>query len=350
MTANEIILNGAIRHSVWTERYKTSVSNRILALLNKADADLAEKLAARLLKIEERGFDIGRDTTKRLAKLQAEIREARDEVYKLMYGTAQAELFDFADYEADFQSRLIEGVVSVELARPSASQMRAVVTSQPFQGRLLREWFSGLSETQAQRINDTVKIGITEGQTTDQIVRAVKGTRANNYRDGILEIDRRNAAAIARTAIQHVSDRAGASVWDANADIVMGVQWVSTLDSRTSAICRSRDGKIYKLDKAPAIPAHFGCRSRKVPYLGQTSIKGTRASAIGPVPEDVSYGDWLRAQPVAVQEEVLGKAKAKLFRKGGLSIDRFQDNAGREYTLDELKERDLAIWNRTFSN
>jgi SPP1 gp7 family putative phage head morphogenesis protein len=187
-----------------------------------------------------------------------------------------------------------------------------------------------------------------EGQTTDQIVRRIRGTRARQYQDGILDISRRETQAVVRTAVAQVSDRAANSVWQENKDIIKGLKWVSTLDGRTSAICRERDGKIYTVDTVPPVPAHFNCRSRTIPYLGEFKTKGTRASSGGAVPEDVSYGDWLRRQPKEVQEEVLGVKKAKLFREGGLPIDRFQDSTGREYTLDELKKRDSKTWNKVF--
>jgi len=38
-----------------------------------------------------------------------------------------------------------------------------------------------------------------------------------------------------------------------------------------------------------------------------------------------------------------------LFRQGGLTLDRFVDRAGREYTLDELRRREAAAWEKTFA-
>lgn len=58
---------------------------------------------------------------------------------------------------------------------------------------------------------------------------------------------------------------------------------------------------------------------------------------IGTVPSDITYDTWLRGQPVEFQNEVLGRSKAALFRKG-LKIDRFVDRTGRELSLSELKK------------
>jgi hypothetical protein len=58
---------------------------------------------------------------------------------------------------------------------------------------------------------------------------------------------------------------------------------------------------------------------------------------IGTVPADLTYDGWLRGQPVEFQNEVLGRSKAALFRRG-LKIDRFVDRSGRELTVPELRK------------
>jgi SPP1 gp7 family putative phage head morphogenesis protein len=348
-TVNEDIQDSIIRHMVWLERYKSSVVKKVLIALNKADADLNAQIASRLAMIEERGHDLGKATTKRLKSLKNAIEQDRKDIFKALYSQTELELKDFAVYEAGFQINVIEGAAVVDMSRPSKSLIVGAVTKKPFQGRLLREWFNGLGVQSAQRIKDAVTMGIIEGQTTDQIVRRIRGTRSQQYKNGVLDISRRDGQSVIRTAVAHVADRVANDVWDANADIVKGLKWVSTLDARTSAICRGRDGKIYKVGTAPPIPAHFNCRSRTIPYLGEFKTKGLRVSSGGAVPEDVNYGDWLRKQPVSVQQEVLGVKKAELFRKGGLPIDRFTDKTGREYTLDELRIRDNKAWNKVFT-
>lgn len=355
MTINDDILDRTISHMVWTERYKTSEARRIVALLNKADNDLVEQIAARMTRIEARGFDLGEATTKRLNDLLKAIREQRQEVAESLYAENRDELFKFAQYEPDFQARAIEAAVKdagvdIAMVRPSASQLRAVVTSRPFQGRLLKDWYADLGEASAKRVSDALKIGITQGQTTDQIVRRIKGTRANKYKDGIMEIDRRHANTIVRTAISHVTNRATDDLYEANADIIKGVKFNAVLDSRTTPICRSLDGKIYKLgQKRPVLPLHFGERSRYIPYLGKSDIRGIRASQVGEVPDDLDYGEWLRGKGKELQPEALGEKRAKLFREGNYTMDKFVDPTGKAYTLEELKARDLATWNKVFN-
>lgn len=343
-TANEEILNNQVRHSIAIERFKDGTLRKMISLLNKAEDDLVEKIAGRLARIEKRGFDLGKDTTKRLNKLLSEVKEQREALYIVLRDELKIELDDFAIEEALFQVKMTEAAVKVELNRTTAARLKAITVSQPFRGRILRDWAGNLARNDVRRIQDAIKVGVVEGQTTDQIIRAVTGTKAQRYKNGILEISRREASAVVRTAVAHVNNRAREEVWQANKDIVKGVQWVSTLDGRTSAICRARDNEVYPVSSGPRPPSHFNCRSIVVAYFGK--VQGQRASAIGPVPASVSYGDWLRAQPTAVQNEVLGKTKAQLFRKGGLKIDRFVDKTGKELTLAELRTNNKEIYDK----
>lgn len=338
---------------VWLERYKTKEAKRILRLLEQADDDLVSQIAARMAKIEKRGYDLGVATTERLNQLLDEIRLERKEIMRILYAESKDELVLFSEYEAEFNKNMIVNSAKpygaeISMVAPAASQLKAAVTSMPFQGRFLKEWYNDLGADTARRISDALRIGIAEGQTTDQIVRRIRGTKARGYSDGVMSIGKRNAEAIVRTAINHVSSRAADELYAANSDIIAGVKWVSVLDSRTSAPCRANDGKIFPVKSGPRPPLHFSCRSRVIPYLGPTSVKGVRASKTGPVADDVTYGDWLKSQPVAVQNEVLGAAKAKLFRKGNLPLDRFVDNSGKEYTLAELRSRDSEVWSKVF--
>lgn len=352
-TINERIVDAQIRHMIWLERFKTGEVYKIIALLNRSDDDLMAQITARLTKIEKRGMDTGPETTKRLQKMLDEIRDQRISLYSELSEEGRNSLNEFAIHEVDFQKSLIENAVSyaggsIAMERPSLSQLRAAVNARPFQGRLLKDWYSDLAESSSKRISDAVRIGITQGQTTDQIVRRIRGTRAAQFQDGILEISRREAAAVVRTAVAHVANYAAEDLYAANSDIVKGVQMVATLDGKTSAYCRAIDGKVYPIKKGPRPPFHFQCRTRGVPYLGATSIVGTRASITGQVPDNLTYQDWLKKQPVTVQNEILGPARAKLFRDGNMTLDRFVDPNGRQYSLEQLKKRDADIFDDTF--
>lgn len=79
---------------------------------------------------------------------------------------------------------------------------------------------------------------------------------------------------------------------------------VATLDSHTSDICRSLDGKVFKMsDYKPGVtapPFHVYCRSTTAPHFKDNFEVGERAArgADGKtyyVPDDVTYSEWKKA-------------------------------------------------------
>lgn len=79
---------------------------------------------------------------------------------------------------------------------------------------------------------------------------------------------------------------------------------VATLDSHTSDICRSLDGKVFKMsDYKPGVtapPFHVYCRSTTAPHFKENFDAGERAARCADgktyyVPDDVTYSEWKKA-------------------------------------------------------
>lgn len=79
---------------------------------------------------------------------------------------------------------------------------------------------------------------------------------------------------------------------------------VATLDSHTSDICRSLDGKVFKMsDYKPGVtapPFHVYCRSTTAPHFKDNFDAGERAARGADektyyVPDDVTYSEWKKA-------------------------------------------------------
>ena len=137
--------------------------------------------------------------------------------------------------------------------------------------------------------------------------------------------------------------------------MIKGVRWLAILDGRTSAICRGRDGKVFPVDSGPRPPAHPGCRSTTVAVLKsfrEIGIDADDAPGISGVLDGKAapfqtYNDWLRTQPKAFIEDVLGKTKAKLYLDGNLSLDKFVDiKGGRTFTLEDLAVREAEAFRK----
>lgn len=349
-TANERLFDAAVSHAIDFTRYNNGVVNRLIAILNRADKDLAIQLSSALERLPPESF-----TVARLDALLADVRRANSAAHLQFKQSLEAELHDLVDYEAGYQLSLFESVLPVRVSAASivVPQVYSAAMSRPFQGRLLSEWSAGIEADKMTRIRDALRMGYIEGQTISQMVQRIRGTRARGYEDGIIEIDRRNAAAMVRTATAHVASFTRQRFYEQNADLIKGLRWTSTLDGRTSPVCQSRDGAIYPVNSGPRPPAHWGCRSTMTPVLKSWREMGidmdelpasTRASMDGQVPADMTYQQWLKKQSPDRQNEILGPTRAKLFRDGGVKLDRFIDQSGRELTIEELRAKNAKAF------
>lgn len=318
----------AVNHRVGLSRYSTHVVRRMLALLNKTLDDVAGRLAR---------TDNESVSGQRLEALITELRGIQRAGWTVIEDRLRGNLTDLAGAEAKFALRLA-GVsiepraVAMFSPLPPIEQIMAAVNSRPFQGRFLKDWFTEAEEGGAKLVRDTVRQGFIEGRPTADIVRAIRGTKAQQYRDGVMEMSRRRAEAMVRTALTHTANTAAQAAWEANADIVTAWRFVATLDARTTLICAGLHGKKFPLGKGPQPPRHVNCRSTSVPVLPE--IDG-----VAPF-EFPSYEAWLKKQSPKRQADILGASRAALFRTGGLKVDRFTDHKGKVLTLAELRARD----------
>ncbi len=335
-TANERLRDLSTRQAIFRERFKGSEAKKLVALYRELEADLVAKLIRR-----DPTAVAGRYTTARLARLLDDVREVIEAFGADLYADARGTLEKFASIEVDVLIRHIGEALPVVLdkVRPAMVQIRAAIDARPLQGRFLKEWYADLTVATQARVRAAIRIGVVEGETVQQISKRLREAT---------ELSRRGAEMVTRTAVNHVSTVARETTYAENDDLISGVQWVSTLDGRTSAVCRARDGKVFPLDGGPRPPAHPSCRSSTIPVLknwrqlgidADDAPEGTRASMNGQVAASTTYQDWLRAQPAGFQDEVLGKAKGALFRRGGLSLDKFVDRSGAELNLDALRAR-----------
>ncbi|MEE7478438.1 minor capsid protein [Methylobacterium hispanicum] len=334
--ANERLHDLDVQHQIGLQRYSAATVRKMLALLARTEADIVAK-------IETLSWDeVARESAKaeRLRKMLEGIKALSKEAADALGKAMKTEMSELAAYEADFQaqataSALPSAAIGV-LEKPTAEMLNAAVNARPFQGRLLKEWITDLDDASAKRLRDAIRIGFVEGESVLQVVQRVRGTKAMGFRDGVMEINRRGAEALVRTAITHTANASKDAFFRANTDVFRAVRWNAVLDSRTTAVCRGRDGKVFPIDSGPRPPAHIRCRSTMTAVL-----KGEPDAPTGE-----TYGDWLKRQDRDLQDEILGKAKAKLFRDGGLPLDRFVDRAGAEYDLATLRRREAAAFEK----
>lgn len=339
------LLTATIRNQVLLEGVKTGEVNQFAAFLKKIDADIRAQLGA---------VDMTELSRTRMEGLLVAVDKALATIYADYYDMLAGHLTDIAEYQAGFEAKNINnalksGGFDIVTAIPAMTQVRAAIFSNPLAaagGKLLEPFIKDWTAGERERVTGAIRQGYFEGQTTQQIIQRIRGTKKNNFSDGILSITKRNTETVVRTAVQHSANVARMQTWENNQDIVDGYKWVSTLDSRTTSQCRSLDGKIFKLGKGPVPPIHPNCRSTTVAQLAEEysflSEGRTRASKDGYVDANETYYDWLKKQSNSFQDKALGPTRGDLFRNGGLSAQRFSElNLDRNFqplTLDEMRK------------
>jgi len=191
-----------------------------------------------------------------------------------------------------------------------------------------------------EAIQATLTGAVVEGLSVPRIADALRAAT------GIRETYRGRMVAIARTEIQRVSNHAALTTYQANDDVVKGVQWLATLDSRTCLLCAPLHNRTWAFvgpggqlpPEAMVPPRHPRCRCFLVAVTRSWSELG-----IGRDPDldgkpagDTTFSAWLRRQPADVQRDVLGPARLELWESGRHSLDSFSDARG-ILTLDEFR-------------
>lgn len=356
-TVNEELRDSAISHAVDFAHYNNGVVRRIIAILNRVDADLFAQLTAALDRLPAESF-----TVERLDSLLQSVRSLNASAYQKVHNELGTELKELVSFESGYQLSLFRNTLPVSLvvASVSVEQVYAAAMSRPFavskNGAVpLNEYLSGLEAGRAAMIRDTLRRGYIENQTIDQMVRTIRGTRALQYEDGLMNESRRYIEGMVRTATNHVANFTRQRFYEANETLVKKWMFVATLDSRTSITCASLSGKTFPIGQGPQPPRHINCRSTSSPVVASWRELGidleempasTRASMDGQVPADITFTQWLRGKSASVQDDILGATRGRLFRTNEIEIDRFTDNKGRVLTLDNLRQKHAAMFTK----
>ena len=392
-----------LTHSVGLDRLTTGQVNKMGALLVDAERELIHGLTSRLKDIslgKVEGVGTGADTTRAIRRATAESGQILHRYSPGLYAELEQDLAGLAQYEANFVQDRIEQAIPTNVApfaqihsvRPEV--LNALVTSTPFMGQRLGAYFGdgpkSFSKVVQRKIRKTIERNLAAGVAPAEMVRKMQ-------RQGV-NIARRELAAITRTATQHVLNEAAERVYERNAGkngVLKGVQWLSTLDVRTTLqFCVPRDHAVYDIKTKKGLNArgkrypwlqgpgriHWGCRSKGIPVTKswkELGIKAKeldrrdRASMDGVVARETTAEDWMRAQlssnakvkvrivegrvvrngvvvkPGRVRireitrrrqlERLYGKRKMQAWADGEITLDQMLNASGtRTLTLEEL--------------
>ena len=365
------------RNAIDLNRFSNSVARRIARTYNDLIVDAVERLAAA-------GTGATATQTARYGAILAQLRESLENWAGTATALSVGELQGLVELQAEFVTNVLNGelpddmLLQVRSVQISPQFAQAVATVDPTtynvvtlsddlgatvrgvpkefrldigdgstitlpNGATLATSFRRLAGKQAEVFSKEVRNGLLLGESIEKIARRIPKQ--------VIPVPNNQIKAMVRTSVNQVANAASQAVYSQNPEITRKYQYIATLDSRTSAICRALDGRTFTYGKGPTPPQHFNCRSTTVPVvdyrgLGITPPKpGKRRSSGGLVPANQTYGQWLFDQSKEVKEDVLGAKQVPYFnmlsRKYGpsVAIRKFVSSDGTEVTLQELQAR-----------
>lgn len=313
-------VNQQIKHQIQLRGQYTRIARQATQYLKDMRGAVKELLDEA---VESQNWKSANSLSRTMSNIDRQVKDQ----YAAMGLELTDELADLAKYEIDYASGAFGGSLSSNDI--DEKTIYSLVTDDPFDGKLMGEWLTEQQVGTQTRIKQTIRLGIVNGLTNTEIVKAVLGDGELSYKvDGPFSKARRHAEALVRTAAAHVTARADMAAFE-NAGIEK-YRISSILDSRTTPVCAALDGKVYLVSdpKRKIPPFHANCRSTMIAVFDDDE-PGI----------DQTFEQWLIDQPEEDQIQVLGFERHKLWRSG-IAIDRFVDlDTAELIPLSELRKQ-----------
>ena len=341
---DQALIDAIIEYQIDLRRVEAGTVKSVLNILTRMQNELVVTLSSQTPLTEfnkARKADLLRQVTAVLNKY---------------YLTAQGELALSTDGLAQAQAEHTVRTLNTTLAISTGASLpsEAVVTrlgdNRRIEGGPLASWWQRLATDTSFKLSNAIRQGIVQGETNAQIIARVVGKAGQ---PGIMEIAKRNAAAVVQTATQAIANDARLKTFESNADVVLQLEWFSALDSHVCPRCMALSGKKWLNSRdgthAPvghsvpfqSPPIHFNDRCVMLPITKLSAFmpKGTRASEGGQVPSSTTFDDWLSRRTPAQQDEQLGVGRAQMWRDKKITLAQLIDGKGRELTLSQLQAK-----------
>jgi len=341
-SANQALADDLTDHRLALLRYEAGTVSRLVQAYEDALRSINRDLVRLAKRAENKGPDDGWTDyeQRRLLALREQVTRELQDLLPVLEARLQTDLTGAAEVEAEVVRRLIEAnspdnATVLSLNRPVLEAM----VDQPIGGKV---WTDRLAVDLLQE-HDALQRSLAEslalGSSMDDAARALRSGTA------IIETYKGRLVSIARTEIQRVANTAALESYKRNADVIKGVVWLATLDSRTCLVCAPRHMQTYsfaELDEAGRPPLHPRCRCFISPLTKSWSELGLPVSDRnrfnGQPPQEMDFEQWLRRQPESTQRDVLGATRWTLWKQNRLKFAQFASD-NRVLTLEQLQDR-----------
>ena len=358
-------------------RAAKKLTKDMVAILNLSEEEIADRIRGRNIR------GISAANWRRAIDLSNSIIKTRREAWNSVLAFYLATAAELARQEPKTLAGIVKTVspVELDLKLPTTADARALVREFPIEGQTTRQLFDKTQASDEARIRSSIRAGVMQDESPTTVAQRVVGTARTRGADGTTETTRHHLEALAFMMFLGISAGAKEQFVQDNTKWMFSTElYVATLDHRTTPICRSLDGNRYKIGEGPHPPIHWRCRSLRVFSLNGNALgsrparnftnklllrefgaqegiavattrkglpfgtrgrfdkfaRGRMRELTGPIPGKTTYGEWLNGQSAAIQDDILGKTRGKLFRRGGLTLDRFVDRRGNEILLQDL--------------
>jgi SPP1 gp7 family putative phage head morphogenesis protein len=344
MSINKNMLNADIKNQIDVLRFESGLIKKTDKLLNRLSKDIEKKM---------KNTRFGVNTQTKLKKYKNDIDNMISKTYVQLDDETNQEYQDLMSYQTDYYSDQLNKNVGVTFANEiSSDKIERLANSHLIEGSKSSTWWKGQENRYSTIFNQQMKLGLAQNETIGQLT--------TRFRQNVANISSQKAKSLVRTSVIEFSNTAKMETYRANDDVVAGIQWLSTLDNRTTVICIGLDGLIWDLDlkpighseEYPGNTAHWGCRSTQLSVLkdfdkiennklkGEIEKAGTKKEFTGKVTPHKSFETWLKEQPAKQQNEILGTFKAQQWRKGKIKKLRDLTNQkSRPLTIKELRKK-----------
>lgn len=346
-TTRDLSVEIASRHAVYMEGLKTGHVKAFDKFLRVMQRDILEQVR----RISDPSKMSARRLNGMLKAISTTLKTGGIDYEKVW----RAQIAEVGIYSADFEVRALGKVLKFDYTLPTPAQITTAAFSTPlsaagFEGILLEPFFKDIIGKTQQRVAGAVRLVAAQGGTTQDLVRRIRGTRAGSFMDGLMQVSRRDAEAIARTSLHHVANVSRELVWSENSEVIEQVEYLAVLDGRTSTQCRSLSGQRFDIGKGPIPPIHINCRSTRVAvfkdgldFLDKAGSQFARGeTGVQHVSPDLTYYSWLKNQSAGFQDSVIGPDRGLLLRNGGLTSKRFAElqlnKNFQPLTLDDMRK------------
>ncbi len=357
LEVQQAIIDALNQHNSYLQRLSSSSIHEILNHFDDLSLEMLKQLRDLLDDLneaEKTTLTSGKYTTASLKEIQGVMTNWQQSISTILPEILDISMIALASYESAYIYKLANKKAPVISGKTLLNKAKKT----PYAGGQLLDYiFPNVAESVRKKAEYVIRDGVSNGQTNQEIIQRIKGTKARNYADGLLNQTRNVIDAEVRTARAHLSNDVYLQTWSA-----LGFEYtrdVATLDGRTSFGCAVKDGRVQLIGIGHEKPPyHHRCRTVQVgcdkdgkldglrPFVADNRPvkdipKDQRDGKIGQVDANTTYKDWFDRQDESFQEKWLGPVKYKLYKEGGFSIDKFVDPlSGRKFTLDELRKAD----------